>query len=147
MASFLGFVDDAGNFSLDKRREFLAWMKKFAGHEVVVSVSKKQRMQGTQSMRYLRGVVVPDIASACGYADPDDWPDVWEGLAWKFLRLPDGPFGEPRRRSTAKDKMTQEEITGLIDQIILYAETSIPGCKIRRPEDVNMDRVVDREWE
>ena len=65
----------------------------------------------------------------------------------KFLRLPDGPFGEPRRQSTAKDAMSQEQMTALIDQIITYAETSIPDCRIRRPEDVDMDKVIDPRWE
>ena len=67
-------------------------------------------------------------------------------MAWKFLRLPDGAFGEPRRRSTSKSDLSLEEMTKFLDQVILYAETSIPGCRIRRPEEVEMERIVDQEF-
>lgn len=144
---WLGFVDQRGQFKLDDRKKFIEWVKRFAGHEVVLTVKRKPRIQGTQAMRFYRGVVVPDIAHACGYTDPDEYADVHTGLAWKFLRLPDGPFGEPRRRSTAKDDMTQEEMSAYIDQVITYAETSIPGCRVRRPHEVDLDRVVDPGWE
>lgn len=136
MNGWVGFVDDAGHFSLDKRREFAEWVKKFAGHEVVLTVKKRQHGQGSQSMRYYRGVVIPDIAEACGYIDPDDFESVHDSLAWKFLRIDDHPeFGTPRRRSTSKGDMSQEELTAYIDKVILYAETSIPGCRVRRPNE------------
>jgi hypothetical protein len=147
MIGFLGFVDDAGHFALDDRAGFKRHLEKFKGEEVVVTVKKRPRRQGTQLMRYYRGCVVPDIADACGYTDPDDYESVHEGLAWKFLRLPDGPFGEPRRRSTAKDDMTQDEMSRYVDQVITYAETSIPGCRIRRPEDVNLDEITGPQWQ
>lgn len=134
-----GFVDDAGMFSLDNRRVFREALQQFKGQEVIVTVKKKPRRQGTQSLRYLRGVVIPDIAEACGYADPDDYQDVYDGLMWKFYRLPDGPFGQPRRRSCAKDQMSQEEISEVIKRFVEYAESSIPGCRVRRPEEVDID--------
>jgi len=147
MAVFKCFCDDVGRFGLDDPKGFAKHLEaKFKGQEFLVETKHVPKRQGSQSMRYLRGVVIPDVAEACGYSDPDDYAQVWQGLAWKFLRLPDGEFGEPRRRSTAKDQMTQAEITALIDQIITYAETSIPGCKIRRPEDVALDDVYDPEW-
>lgn len=146
IATFGAFVDDAGMFALDDKAAFRAYVQKFKGQEIVVSVKRKPHHQGTQSMRYLRGVVIPDIAEACGYSDPDDYQSVYEAMAWKFIRLPDGEFGEPRRRSTAKDQMSQEEITRFIDQIITFAETTIPDCRIRRPEDMELDRVIDPEW-
>lgn len=142
MSIWLAFVDDAGHFALDTPKAFHAAMAaKHKGCEVVVTIKRKQKHQGTQSMRYLRGVVIPDIANACGYSDPDDYQSVYSGLMWKFCRLPDGPFGEPRRESTAKDKMTQERMAALIDQLITYAETSIPGCHVRRSDEVELDGV------
>jgi hypothetical protein len=147
VSSFPAFVDDGGNFALDNRAQFREAIKRFAGHEVLVTVKKKPIGQGLQSMRYYRGVVIPDIALACGHIEPDEWESVHDGLAWKFLRLPDGPFGEPRRRHTKKSDMSQQEMTAYIDQVILWAETSIPGCVVRRPGDVDMDTVTDQEWE
>jgi len=144
---FHGFVDDAGHFALDDRAGFVAYLQKFKGQEVVCSVKKKPRRQADKAMRYYRGVVIPDIAEACGYTDPDDYADVHEGLAWKFLRLPDGPFGQPRRRSTAKDDMAQDEIAAYIDKVILWAETSIPGCRVRRPDEVDVDEIAEPSWQ
>lgn len=145
-AGWLAFVDDAGYFKLDDQAGFREWVKKFAGQEVLVTVKRMPKRQGSQSMRYLRGVVIPDLAEACGYVDPDDYESVFSAMAWKYLRLPDGPFGEPRRKSTSKDAMTQEEMTKFIDQVITYAETTIPGCRIRRPEEIDMDDVIDPGW-
>jgi hypothetical protein len=144
MASFLGFVDDAGHFALDNRAAFKAALQKFKGYEVVLKLTKRPRMQGTQSMRYYRGVVIPAIATACGYidADQDECEQVHSGLAWKFLRLPDGPFGEPRRQSTSKGEMSQEEMTAYIDKVVMWAETSIPDCQIPRPDDVDWEKVA-----
>lgn len=136
-----GFVDDAGMFSIDHRSAFREAVKRFKGQEVIVTVKPKPRRQGSQSLRYLRGVVIPDIAEACGYSDPDDYQSVYDGLMWKFYRLPDGPFGEPRRRSCAKDQMNQEEISAVIKTLTEWAESSIPGCRIRRPEEVDMDNM------
>lgn len=51
-AHWLGFVDDAGHFALDKRNDFKAWVKKFAGHEVVLTLKKKPRAQGSQWKQY-----------------------------------------------------------------------------------------------
>lgn len=136
------------HFALDDSKGFREWVTKaHLGRELVVTVKRLAKRQGTQSMRYYRGVVVPDIARACGYTDPNEWQDVHNGLAWKFLRLPDGPFGEPRRQSTRKDEMPQEVMTAYIDQCITYAETSIPGCHVRRPEEVDLDTTWGRDYD
>lgn len=147
-AAFVAVVsEDGAKFHFDTPAAFRDYVKKFAASEVVVMVKKRPRRQGSQQLRYFRGVVIPDIARACGYDDPDDYESVYEGLMFKFARLPDGPFGEPRRRSAAKDKMPMDELSALIDEIILYAEASIPGCKIRRPEEIDLDDVVDGGWD
>lgn len=111
------------------------------GTEWQVTIKRKPSRQGTQTLRYLRGVVIPDIAEACGYSDPDDYESVYEGLMWKLFRLPDGKFGEPRRQSFAKDVCPQELATDMVSRIIEHAETTIVGCRIRRPDEVDMDAV------
>lgn len=146
--AWIGVVtEDGTTVVLDDERGFHTYLKKFAADEIVLTVKRRPRPQGTQAMRYYRGIVVPDIARACGYADPDDWEAIHDALAWKFLRLPDHPqLGTPRRRSTAKADLTQEEMSQYLDQVMMYAETSIPGCHIRRPEDVELDDVIDVDW-
>lgn len=114
------------------------------GCELTTGKRKRKPQQG-QSRRYYRGVVIRDIAEACGYSDPDDYPDVHEALAWKFLRIADHPqFGTPRRRSTAQADMDEAEMSAYITQCIEYAESSFPGCKVRRPDEIeNWDHVPD----
>jgi len=143
------FCDDEGHLGFEDRPGWRAYLRRFLGKNVLVSVKKAEARQGNQSMRYYRGVVVPDIARACGYTDPADWQDVHEALAMKFLRLPDHPqFGTPRRRSTAKDDLSAEEMTDYISLCIQWAETSIPGCQIRRPDDVDTDGIyVAEDWD
>lgn len=147
-AAFVAVVSEDGKkFHFDHPDQFRAYVEKFAASEVVVSVKRRPKRQGNQSMRYYRGVVIPDIAHACGHVDPDEFYDVHDALAWKFLRLPDSEFGTPRRRSTGKDDLSQEEMSKYIDDVITFAETSIPNCTIRRPEEVDLDTIVDPEWE
>lgn len=144
----LGFVDDAARFAFDDRELWEKAKDAYRGEEVLITIKKKPRWQGTQSMRYYRGVVIRDIAEACGY-DPDDEDEceqVHEAMAWKHLRISDHPtLGYPRRRSTAKDDMTQDEISAYIDKVILDAETTIEGCRVRRPHEVDMDRIYAPE--
>lgn len=142
--SFIGFVDDSGAFALDDKGAFRRACQKYCGEEVLVTLKKKPKQQGTKAMRYYRGVVIPDIAEACGYdrEDPDDCEQIHEHYAWKFLRIADHPeLGYPRRRSTAKDDLSQDEMTKYIDDVILDAETTIVGCRVRRPEEVDLDQI------
>lgn len=146
MSRFAAYVDDAGNFVLESQKAFRSYVQKFKGQKLVLSVKKWAKPQGSQSMRYYRGVVVPDIAEACGYSDPDDFQAIHSALAWKFLRLPDSEFGTPRRRSTGKDDLTQEEMTAYVSQCIEWAESSIPDCKVRRPDDIDYTALPEL-WE
>lgn len=147
MSHHLAYVDDAGNLGLKDKAVFRAAVAKHRGKDVVLTLTRRSR-QGDASMRYYRGVVVPDIARACGYADPDDWSGVHESLAWKFLRLPDHPqLGYPRRRRTRKDDMSAEEMTAYISQVIEWAESSIPGCKVRRPDEFDAEETFDPGWD
>ena len=119
------------------------------GEEVEVIIRKPAKRQGTQAMRYLRGVVIPDIAHASGITDPDDYEAVFQALAWKFLRKQDHPFGFPQRQSTSKDEMSEAEMSAFIDKVIAYAESpgGIPGCRVRRPEEIeDWGRVPDYDW-
>lgn len=147
MPAFIAVVSENGEkLHFDHPDQVRTCIAKHAASEVVVSIKKRPRRQGDQSMRYYRGVVIPDIAQACGIADPDDYESIHDALAFKFLKLPDSIFGTPRRRSTGKDDLSQEEISKYIDDVIQYAEADIVGCRIRRPEEVDLDDVYDPEW-
>ena len=147
MLTFGGFVTEAGTFKLDDPIAFREQILPLSGSEVIITIKRKTYRRGNQQLRYLRGVVIPDIARACGYSDPDDWFDVYDGLMWKFFRLPDGQFGQPRRESCAKKTMTTERLSEVIDTLITYAESSIPGCTVRRAEDVDMREVYDPPYD
>lgn len=151
MVTGLGYVDDAGNFAMDDKAKFLRTVKaskRLHGHEVLFTLKRRPTRQGNQQLRYLHGVVIPDIAEACGNnpEDPDECYEVYDALMWKLFRLPDGPMGQPRRESCAKDEMSTERLSQVIDAIIRHGETTIVGCTIRRPEDADLDRIPDRSW-
>lgn len=121
------------------------------GTEWQVTIKRKPRRQGTQSMRYYRGVVIPDIADACGYDDPDDFDQVHQSLAWKFLRIEDHPtLGYPRRRSTAKGDLSADEMTVYIQRCIDWAENpanGIVGCRVRRPNEIEDWEGLPMVWQ
>lgn len=119
-------------------RRFVAGLED--GTEWQVTIKAKPRQQGSQSMRYYRGVVIPDIAAACGYTDPEDFEAVHESLAWKFLKIENHPqFGYPRRRSTAKDDLSADEMSEYVSKCIEWAEAEIVGCKVRRPNEIDLE--------
>ena len=123
-------------------------MTALEGTTVDIWIRAAAKPQGTQTMRYYRGVVIPDIARACGYTDPDDFDRVHQSLAWKFLRMADDPLGFPRRQSTAKHKMDQEQMSAYVNQVIDHAESSIPGCRVRRPNEVeDWDAVYEHPFD
>lgn len=121
------------------------------GVELLMIVKSKVKRQSNQPMRYYRGVVIPDIAEACGYDDPEDFDQVHQSLAWKFLRIEDHPtLGYPRRRSTAKADLTADEMTAYIQRCIDWAENQhggIPGCKVRRPNEIEDWEGLPMVWQ
>ena len=147
--NLFGFCDDEGNIALEKSGALSDYIRThLKGQDFMVTVKRKPRRQGSQLMRYYRGVVVPDIALACGYDDPDEWPGIHQALAWKFLRIADHPqLGTPRRRSTSKDDLSADEMTDYISQCIQWGESSIPGCRVRRPEEADLDSVYAPDYD
>ncbi len=145
---FLGFVDDSGYFAFDRSPQWKLFCEKHKGHEVLLIAKRKPARQGSQAMRYYRGVVIPDLARACHLdGDEEDLRNTHEGMAWKYLRIADGPFGNPRRRSTKKDDLSQAEMAEYIDKVIRWAETSLENCHIRRPHEVEDWDTVQDYWE
>jgi hypothetical protein len=143
MFSVTGFCDDTGKYSVDNPKALAGYIRQhFTGREFTLTVKAKSTRQGNQQLRYYYGVVLPDLARACGLTgDKEDLANTHEGMAWKYLRIADGPFGNPRRRSVKKDDMSQAEMSDYLTNVITWAETSIPGCRIRRPEEADMDIV------
>jgi hypothetical protein len=142
--SVVGSVDETGRLDWEAGKRLLGVLDRFRSQKVVITVRKWRQLKTLQQLRYLRGVVIPDIARACGEADPDCYQDYYEALMFKHRRLPDGPFGTPRRRSAAD--MTIDEMRLLIDEIILDAETTIVGCRVTRPDEADLENVYDPGW-
>jgi hypothetical protein len=38
--------------------------------------------------------------------------------------------------------MSMEDLSHYIDQVITWAETSIPDCRVRRPHEIDLEEVV-----
>lgn len=146
MSWFLGFVDDAGKFSLDNRRSFQDYIQRFRGEEIIVTVQRKPKKRSWKQLKYYRGVVVPDIARSQGETDPSNYQSWHEGIAMKFLRIADGPFGVMRRRSLSYHDMSQDEVNAYVNNVILWAETELLDCRIRRPDEVDESTIIDPRW-
>jgi hypothetical protein len=101
MFTISGFCDDAGNVATQAPGALMAYIRQhFKGKDFVITAKLKPVRQGDQQLRYYYGVVIKDIATASGLTHSDeDLENTHQGLAWKFLRIADGPFGNPRRRS------------------------------------------------
>lgn len=147
MSNHLAFIDDDLNIAVRDRAAFTAAKEKFAGQDVIVSISRVPKRQGTQALRYLRGPVIKAIAEASGVNDPDDYESVYQAVMWKLFPLPPGKFGEPRRESCAKDKMSQERLSEVISRIIEWAHTNIVGCRIPAPDEIDFELEVDPEYD
>jgi hypothetical protein len=125
---FIGVVTEDGKLLLDFRRQFDAYLKRFAGDEVEVEVRKRRSKRSTQQNAYWWGVVIPHIASHCGYT-PDE---THEALKVKFLGQEDLSRGLVRVGSTAKLNTT--EFADLVDRVVLWAAEDL-GVIIPLPEE------------
>jgi len=135
-----GFVDDAGHIALLEKANFREWVQRYRGRHVSLTV-RLSRLQARHAMRYYRGVVIPDLAAAADY----DVRAMHNAAAWKFLSLPAGKFGEPRRRSTGE--LGPTELREYIDAVVAWGEAEF-ACHVRRPTDVELATVTDRpDWQ
>ena len=70
MASFLGFVDDAGHFALDDRKAFLAYLAaQFKGQEVVITPQSKRVYRSLKANAYYWSQIVGAAAKESGQAE------------------------------------------------------------------------------
>ena len=133
-----GFVDDAGHFSLDRRREFSEWVKRFRGHEVVVTVQRKTRKRSLEQNAWLWGVALPLIAEHLGY-DRHEHDDLhYDLLSVRFgtrAVAPRVPGAQPRIvPARTSSELTTAEFSDYMDWLVRYAAQEF-GVVIPLPDE------------
>jgi len=116
---FGGFVDSNGRLSLDFKGAFKAYVQRFKGEEVTVTVRKRRSKRSDRQNRYWHGVVVPTLAEHCGYTKDE----MHEALKAKFLGTEDLTRGLMRIGSTAK--LSTAEFAELTERVMVWAITDL----------------------
>lgn len=129
MATFTGFVDDAGHFALDDRKGFLSLLaSKFTGCEVVVTVEKRKVKRSLDQNAYWWAEPVPRIAEYCGYTIPSmHYALLGECFGYKM-----GPFGKPVMEKPSSSELSKSEFSFLIEWVLDWAPSTL-GVKVMPP--------------
>jgi hypothetical protein len=115
-----GFVDDAGNFSVDRRTEFLAWVgTTFRGKNVVVTVEPKRHKRSIDANNYWWAVPVHILAEHLGYT-PNQMHYALLGECFGYRT---GPTGQPVPNVSSSSELDRERFTKLIDWVLTFDPT------------------------
>lgn len=117
-AWFVGCVQD-GVLRLDYKRQWDAFLKRFEGDEVEISIRKKHSQRSDAQNAYWWAVVVPLLSEHCGYSREE----MHAALKAKFLGHEDLTRGLMRIGSTTK--LSPQEFGDLIDQVVVWAAESL----------------------
>jgi hypothetical protein len=132
LPTFVGTVNEHGQLDFAPAvrglmRAHLLRMK--PGAPVEVTLKRWRQKRSSKANRYYFGVVVPLIASHCGY----DRQEMHELLAMRFLRIADDPVtGAPRRKSTPETE--SDEFSEYVNHCIQFASelgVVIPDAEAR----------------
>lgn len=123
---WFGFVDDAGNFSVDRQRQFLAWLaKQFRGREVEVSVQARSKVRSVRQNAWLWGCALPIIAEHCGYDEHEHERLHYDLLAVRFGTMAVSPImpGAPPRivPQRTSSQLSTREFADYMEWLVRYA--------------------------
>jgi hypothetical protein len=125
---FKAKVTEEGKLLVYNQKVFWAYMKRLAGHDVVVDIYLGRAVRSQPQNRYYWGVVVAILAEECGYQREE----MHEALKWKFLRLEDPDHPIPTVRSTTD--LTTQEFEEYLEQIRIWAASEL-GVVIPMPNE------------
>lgn len=135
--SWSGFVDDAGKFSVDRQREFLAWLAaEFRGKNVVVTVQRKVEKRSLDQNDYWWAVPVHILAEHLGYT-PNQMHYALLGECFGYRT---GPTGHPVPNVSSSSELDRERFTKLIDWVLTFGPTEL-GIDIPPPDPTKRRRV------
>lgn len=103
-AVFMGYVDDAGHFALDRKAEFLAYVHQFKGQELALSVHPKSISRSLRANAYYWGVVLAMAEQESGQSANDIH------CYWCELFLPD-----EKKRLAFFNRLTGERLQVIVD--------------------------------
>ncbi len=121
MAEFLGFVNDAGKLSLDFPAAFKAFARRFAGEEVVLTLTKLRTKRSDRQNAAFWAALTP-WAHELGY-EPVELKDELLGLLWGYEDHVSKLTGEVRRvpQKGRSSKLTTAEMSELYEFMSIKA--------------------------
>lgn len=139
---FIGFVDDAGHFTLDRREDFLKALEPFKGQEVVLTVEARGRSRSAAQNRWLWGCALPLIADHCGYDHHEHERLHYDLLSVRFGTVaiaPLVPQAPPRIvPSKTSSELNTKEFSEYMDWLVRYAAETF-SVVIPLPDEADPD--------
>lgn len=127
---WLGFVDQSGQFKLDDRKKFIEWVKRFAGHEVVLTVKQKRSQRSLDQNAYWWAVPVRILAEELGYTDSQ----MHYALLGECFGYRPGPAGHAIPNVPSSSELNTEQFSHLIDWVLTWAPTEL-NVRIPAPSE------------
>ena len=143
--TFSGFVDATGKLTLDDRRGFLDYTRRFSGKEVVVTVTRKTRQRSAQQNKWLWGCAYPLIAEHCGYDEHEHEQLHYDLLSVRFGTVAVQPLvpGAPPRIVPAftSSQLTTTDMAAYMEWLVRFAAEKF-GVVIPLPDERNGKRAA-----
>jgi hypothetical protein len=119
--NFVGFVDDTGKLELDHKAAFRAFVRRFAGEEVVLEIHKRRTKRSDRQNRAFWAALTP-WAHELGY-EPVELKDELLGLLWGYEEHVSKLTGEVRRVPIKgrSSKLTTQEMSDLYEFMAVKA--------------------------
>jgi len=122
---FLAFVDDDGRLGVSDRTGFRAYLRQFAGKNVIVSVNEPSKKRSLAQNRWLWGQALPLIAEHCGYDRHEHERLHYDLLSVRFGTTAVAPLitGAPPRivPTRTSSELTTAEFSDYMDWLTRYA--------------------------
>jgi hypothetical protein len=119
-----GVVGSDGRIRIDAAALFAAFVKKFAGQQITVTVRKQARPKSVSQLGYLWGVVYPVAAEHFGYMDYET--DALHDVIMRELRGLK-PEPNPLKVRVSLAEMSHEEVSSYIEDVRHWLVTE-HGC-------------------
>jgi hypothetical protein len=139
---FTGFVHDNGKLELDFEAAFRAYVKRFAGEEVTLTLQKKREKRSDRQNRAFWAALTP-WAHELGY-EPVELKNELLGLLWGYDEHTSKLTGEVRHvpRKGRSSKLTTQEMSELYEFMAVKAAET--GYVIELADEFNERRRKER---
>ncbi len=130
MIGFLAFCDDEANLAMSDPGAFQAYLRRFVGKDVSVTVRKWQDKRSLDQNAYWWAVPVKILAAECGYTASQ----MHYALLGECFGYFTGPTGKPVPVKPSSSELTVGDFSKLIEWVLAFGPTEL-GIMIPAPDD------------